>query len=53
MLKRYLENGWVVLRQKGPHIVVGKGSAREVIPVHGSQDLKRGLEVKLLKRLEK
>lgn len=53
MLKKYLANGWVVLRQKGSHVVVGKGSAREIIPVHGNRDLKRGLEAKLLKRLEK
>ena len=53
MLKKYLANGWVVLRQKGSHVVVGKGSAREIIPVRGNRDLKRGLEAKLLKRLEK
>ena len=53
MLKKFLANGWVVLRQKGSHVVVGKGCDREVIPIHGNQDLKRGLETKLLKRLEK
>ena len=52
MLKKFLANGWGVLRQKGSHVVVGKGNDREVIPVHGNQDLKRGLETKLLKRLE-
>jgi predicted RNA binding protein YcfA (HicA-like mRNA interferase family) len=52
MLRRFLANGREVLRQNGSHVVLGKGSLRETIPVHGNQDLKKGLERKLLKRLK-
>jgi predicted RNA binding protein YcfA (HicA-like mRNA interferase family) len=51
MLKRYLSCGWVVLRQVGSHVIVGKGVDRETIPMH--RELKKGLEAKLLKRLKK
>ena len=51
MLQRYLKNGWVILRQNGSHVIVGKGTKRETIPVHGNKDLKKGLEKKLLKGL--
>lgn len=49
MLKKYKDDGWIVLRQKGSHVTVGKGSLRETIPMHG--ELKKGLESALLKRL--
>jgi predicted RNA binding protein YcfA (HicA-like mRNA interferase family) len=51
MLRRYLANGWVVLRQKGSHVTVGMGRDRNTIPIHGNQDLGKGLERKLLKKL--
>ncbi len=51
MLRRYLADGWIVLRQRGSHVVVGKGPHRQVIPVHGNKDLKRGLERALLRAL--
>jgi len=51
MLKLYLASGWQMLRQKGSHVIVGKGTARETIPLHA--ELKRGLEHKLLKVLRK
>lgn len=50
MLKRYQDAGWKVLRQKGSHVIVGKDSERETIPMH--KELKRGLERSLLKHLE-
>src|SRR4051812_29179069 len=46
MLRLYLQAGWVVLRQKGSHVVMGKGELRETIPMH--RELKRGLERALL-----
>jgi predicted RNA binding protein YcfA (HicA-like mRNA interferase family) len=49
MLKRYLAAGWVKLRQSGSHVVVGRGTERETIPMH--RELKKGLENKLLKRI--
>ncbi|MBN8539910.1 MAG: type II toxin-antitoxin system HicA family toxin [Deltaproteobacteria bacterium] len=51
MLKLYLADGWIILRQRGSHVVVGKGKLRQVIPVHGNKDLKRGLERALLRVL--
>lgn len=49
MLKKYLQNGWFVLRQKGSHVIVGKGLLRETIPMH--KELKKGTEHALRKRL--
>ncbi len=50
MLKRFLEAGWKVLRQRGSHVFIGKGHERETIPMHS--ELKKGLERSLIKRLE-
>jgi len=49
MLKRYKKSGWVVLRQKGSHVQIGKADLRETIPMH--KELSKGLEQYLLKRL--
>ncbi len=49
MLKLFKQRGWVELRQKGSHVVVGKDSLRETIPMH--KELKKGLEQSLKKRL--
>ena len=51
LLKLFLQEGWVILRQKGSHVIIGKGSLRETIPLH--RELKKGLEYSLRKRLEK
>jgi predicted RNA binding protein YcfA (HicA-like mRNA interferase family) len=50
MLKRFEKAGWRVISRKGSHVKVGRGSEREIIPMHS--ELKKGLERKLLKRLE-
>lgn len=50
MLKRFQHAGWIVLARRGSHVKVGKGVLREVIPMHA--ELKKGLEHKLLKRLQ-
>ena len=50
MLNLYLKQGWVVLRQKGSHLILGKGNDRETIPMH--KELKKGLEKSLLKKLK-
>jgi predicted RNA binding protein YcfA (HicA-like mRNA interferase family) len=49
MLRLYKKAGWHVISQKGSHVKVGKGSLREIIPMH--KELKKGLEQALLKRL--
>ncbi len=50
MLNLYLKQGWVILRQKGSHLILGKGNDRETIPMH--KELKKGLEKSLLKKLK-
>ena len=50
MLKLFKKNGWEYLRQKGSHVIVGKGTSRETIPMHN--ELSKGLEKALLKRLD-
>jgi predicted RNA binding protein YcfA (HicA-like mRNA interferase family) len=50
MLRLYKKAGWIVLQRRGSHVKVGKDSLRETIPMH--KELGRGLERKLLKRLE-
>ena len=51
MLRLYEKDGWRMLRQRGSHVVVGKGRLRETIPMH--RELKKGLERALLKNLSK
>lgn len=51
MVRLYEQAGWQILRQKGSHMVLGKGTERQVIPLH--RELKRGLEATLVKRLKK
>jgi len=50
MLALFERQKWVVLRKKGSHVIVGKGSLRQTIPMH--KELKKGLERKLLKALK-
>lgn len=52
MPRMYLQKGWEIIRKNGSHVMVRKGDKNETIPVHGNTDLKKGLEKKLLKRLE-
>jgi predicted RNA binding protein YcfA (HicA-like mRNA interferase family) len=51
MLRLYRRAGWIVLQRRGSHVKVGKETLRETIPMH--KELGRGIERKLLKRLEK
>lgn len=50
MLKLFEAKGWVVLRQKGSHVIVGKGKHRQTIPMH--TELKKGTEHALMKGLK-
>lgn len=50
MRRLYELRGWVFLRQNGSHVLMGKGLLRETIPMH--KELKKGLEKKLIKRLD-
>jgi len=49
MLRRFLAHGRTVLRRRGSHVILGRGTRRETIPMH--DELHRGLERRLLKRL--
>ena len=51
ILREFERAGWVILRQRGSHVIVGKGGERETIPMH--RELKRGLESALMKRLKR
>ncbi len=53
MLKLYYEHGWKFLRWGGKksHVIVGKGTDRETIPMH--DELAKGTEADLLKHLRK
>lgn len=52
MLKLAKKNGWIEARQKGSHHILQKdGFPVVVIPIHGNEDLKKGLEQSLLKDL--
>lgn len=37
------DHGWEVLRVAGSHYRLGKAGLRTTVPVHGAQDLGRGL----------
>jgi len=50
MLKLFQKAGWKVLRTKGSHVIIGKNSERETIPMH--KELKKGLELYLLKKIK-
>ncbi len=50
LLKIFLKHGWIKLRQKGSHVIIGKDGLRETIPMYA--ELGKGLEHALLKRLK-
>jgi predicted RNA binding protein YcfA (HicA-like mRNA interferase family) len=43
-------HGWRFLRAQGSHHMYGKGASRLVIPMHGHQTLKVGLQHDLMKQ---
>jgi len=49
MQRLFEKAGWIAVRQKGSHLIMGKNGERETIPMH--KELGKGLEQKLLKRL--
>ena len=50
MLRLFELQGWTVLRQKGSHVRLQKGSEHEIAPMH--KKLAKGMEMFLLKRLK-
>jgi predicted RNA binding protein YcfA (HicA-like mRNA interferase family) len=50
-LARVLERkGWQLLRVRGSHFLYGRGTERIVIPVHGNETLKTGMQRDLMKQ---
>ncbi len=44
-MARVLERkGWQLLRVRGSHHMYGRGAARIVVPIHGDQTLKAGMQ---------
>jgi predicted RNA binding protein YcfA (HicA-like mRNA interferase family) len=50
LAKALERKGWVLIRTRGSHHLYGKGAARLVIPVHGNQQLKTGVQRDLMKQ---
>jgi len=42
VIKQLTANGWIVLRQEGSHVRLGKGAARTTVPLHGARDIRAG-----------
>ncbi len=49
MIKILTASGFVVIRQKGSHVILRKGKKLLVVPVHKGKPLKRGLVRLILK----
>lgn len=49
VIKRLQANGFTLLRTRGSHHVLGNGTRKTSVPIHGAADLKRGT----LKSIEK
>lgn len=43
IVKILKKQGWTVISQKGSHVKLGKDGVTTVVPVHGNQDLGKGL----------
>lgn len=54
LLKLLLKNGFVKIRQKGSHVFIesNDSSVGTVIPIHGNEDLSKGLLKSILNDLE-
>lgn len=50
LLKILTRNGYIFLRQKGSHCIISSSDNRKftVIPIHGNEDLGKGLFNKIL-----
>ena len=53
MVRLYLSAGWYIDRVNGSHYVMKKNEQVQIIPVHGSKDLAKGLESNLKEKNRK
>ena len=53
LLKILRKNGWFKISQKGSHLKLGHPirSNKIIFPNHGSQELGKGLEIRILKEV--
>jgi len=54
LLKILKKDGWYVISQKGSHLKLGHPTKpnRIIFPNHGSQEVGKGLEIRILKDAE-
>lgn len=46
-----LRNGWIIIRQTGSHVIYQKAGMHYPVPNHGSDEVKKGLEIKIRKMM--
>ncbi|MFZ4705497.1 MAG: type II toxin-antitoxin system HicA family toxin [Bacteroidales bacterium] len=46
-----LRNGWIIIRQTGSHVIYEKNGMHYPVPNHGSDEVKKGLEIKVKKMM--
>ena len=49
--KIVLRNGWVVLRQRGSHVIYRKGDMTYPVPFHGGKEMGKGLQKKIMREM--
>ena len=45
-----LRNGWIITRQTGSHVIYEKDGMHYPVPNHGSDEVKKGLEINVKKK---
>ncbi len=45
------KNGWIHIRTKGSHYIYEKDGKTIPVPLHGSKEIGKGLEIKIRKEL--
>ena len=43
VIKILRQRGWEVVSQRGSHVKLAKGNKTTIVPLHGNQDLGKGL----------
>lgn len=52
MIRLFVKHGWKIVKIRGSHYTLVKGDLIEQIP-HHTTELKKSLEIRLLKKLQK
>ncbi len=52
LIRKLKQSGWTLVRIKGSHHIMKRGSREVSIPVHGNRPLGKGLERRILKVTE-